>query len=840
MPYTIAKNGPDDKPYCVYKKGEDGGPTGESLGCHPSEEDAQRQIAAIHANEGAKAEGLTISAHDMESICPDCAAKMKAQNIASITLKALKAMPEQLLRGLCDKMGADPGLFTRCMGQSFGAFDPAEKERFCAWLHHECLGEWPGEHRGKAAGMSIKTAAEFELDVLGVPFGSEADRDSDGQWFDAQTRFHEDKFPLPPSVYYHGFGPDRRPLGAPEYIGKAVRRWVDQAGVWYRVVLDKASEYARRVWEAAKAGRARASSGSAMHLVRVDPNGHIREWPVVELSIFDAEGDRQPAHRYAVALPAAKMMYERAGLTLPEEIRATPGAAAQGTQVRADAGKQQSNARGAIDVDEKELQRMVAEAVAQAVPAALRAQRDAEEAAARAAKERQDAIDAAVKAEAAKWEAKLAELRRLPGGGAGPAVLKFDRRFDHLTVSEHALMVGILATKMAKAPASLACLQALAAKMAAQAAKGEACSVEGWDELQYAAIKAGKPIKADEIIHTDLTSYGAEWVGTLYSRDIWDKIRAGTWVLQQLAPYEIVIPDGYPSDVFPLESDDPTWYKVPEASDTTSGRPDVTVPSSQHKTGQKSVAVAKLGCRAIYSGEMTEDSLVPYVPQLMRQMQASGAEQLEHAIIDGDTETSATTNINNIGGTPTSTDLYLLINGFRKLALVTNTDNSRSAGALSEDDYLETLKLLGTVGQNALADLTKCHFIPDANTYWASLKLSSLKTKDVWANATLENGELTRIWGVRLRTSAYMHYKSANRKANTSGKVDQTTTSNNTTGAILAVRWDQWRLAWKRRMTVESDRWPESDANQIVALARVGLAYRDAEAAAISYGVTGV
>jgi len=81
-------------------------------------------------------------------------------------------------------------------------------------------------------------------------------------------------------------------------------------------------------------------------------------------------------------------------------------------------------------------------------------------------------------------------------------------------------------------------------------------------------------------------------------------------------------------------------------------------------------------------------------------------------------------------------------------------------------------------------------------------------------------------------TAAYMN------KANSAGKVDQTTEANNTKGAILAVRWDQWALRWKRRMTLEVDRWPEADANQIVAMLRWGLAYRDNEASAITYNVT--
>ena len=46
-----------------------------------------------------------------------------------------------------------------------------------------------------------------------------------------------------------------------------------------------------------------------------------------------------------------------------------------------------------------------------------------------------------------------------------------------------------------------------------------------------------------------------------------------------------------------------------------------------------------------------------------------GMEVLEHVVIDGDTETGATTNINDIGGTPAGTEAFMLFNGFRKSGL---------------------------------------------------------------------------------------------------------------------------------------------------------------------------
>ena len=62
--------------------------------------------------------------------------------------------------------------------------------------------------------------------------------------------------------------------------------------------------------------------------------------------------------------------------------------------------------------------------------------------------------------------------------------------------------------------------------------------------------------------------------------------------------------------------------------------------------------------------------------------------------------------------------------------------------------------------------------------------------------------------------------------------------SNNTTGSILAVRWDQWRFGYKRMMNFEIQREPLSDSTLIVVNMRVGMINRDNEASAISYNVT--
>ena len=107
---------------------------------------------------------------------------------------------------------------------------------------------------------------------------------------------------------------------------------------------------------------------------------------------------------------------------------------------------------------------------------------------------------------------------------------------------------------------------------------------------------------------------------------------------------------------------------------------------------------------------------------------------------------------------------------------------------------------------------------------------------------TIENGQLVSLWGRDVITSANMHRANQDAtygfKANIAGKLDLDTAANNTTGAILAVRFDQWMMGYKRMITIETERVPRADATEITAMMRVGLVNRDNEASAISYNLT--
>jgi hypothetical protein len=679
--------------------------------------------------------------------------------------------------------------------------------------------------------VCIKAIGDWELEVLAIPYGSAKQRDSQGEFFTPETNLFLDVIKSPLIFYYHSYTPEGQPQGKPELIGKAQSFEKRSDGVWVRVLLDKASAYAKRVWDAAKKGIARASSGSAAHLVRKNKDGSLLSWPFFELSLFDAEGERQPSNQYAVALPVMKANFENAGLEMPELT-----AEETATEVEVKGEKQGTKTVGNTEADlsHKEKKIMEEKDVVSIVADALKADREAQAAEAKKQADIEAAKVEAVKAAKAEWEAEAAKAGRLP---SAPVVTKFAdvRKFDDVTAADVSLMIATL--KSAKCSVSPEAYKALVMKLnqekSASAEAGlKAMKAAGLPEKMEDAIKA-----ATDPMYTGGSNIGSDWVGVAYSNQIWEAVRATAEIAPKIP--SVIIPDGYASEYFPLESTDPTFYKVAEvtAADSTMKIPAATVPASQMGTANKVITVGKLGARGMYSGELVEDSLIPFLPQLRGQIEAKGAEVLDHVIIDGDNATDASTNINDIAGTPAGTEPFMLWDGMRYIALATSGQNRSAGGGLTTDDYLNTVKLLGAAGKAALKK-KGVSFIIDPNVYWASLKLDEVKTGDVSSAPTVVEGQLTRMWGYEIIPTYSMHYMSSACKANSAGKVDQDTVANNAYGAILAVRWASWKLAYKRKMTMEVTRRPESDSYEIVALMRVGCGYRDTTtAAAISYYV---
>lgn len=772
MPYEVKLK---DGEFCVFKEGST-----EPMKCYPTEDEAKDYMAALYANVSDAKMGARNSAKDKERI------QTIKDAAKTINETADELQPEEAIEASVKSSMSIP----------------------LTQFHIK-------------ASTEIKASGDMELDVLLVPFGGpENGKDTDGQYFDETTDTQHNIYKTIPAYYYHGYDPNGNPQGNPEVIGMMHYDHTDAKGHWYRAILDKASALAKRIWEAAKNGLARASSGSIPHIIRDKPNGHIDKWPVVEGSLIDEGDKRHPANAYAVALPVMKARYEALKLAIPSDLDDNGEQSTEAAKALVETDKTKlSRSIKMADEEVKDVQKLVADAFAA---------KEAEDAtkAAKAA-ELQAEIDKAVKAATDKLEKEFAEQNRIPGGM--PYVKKYGdtNQFDNLDAADLATMVGVL--KAAKKPVSESALKALTFKLD-----------EDKTEVGNQGRKAMKAVglKAGEIDYSTSSGYGDQWVDVAYSSSLWNSIRQETFVADLIPSVEF--PRGVESMILHLEGTDPVWYNVSEntTNGSTVGAPAPTVTSSRLGTPSNvTMTLGKLGARVNYTGELEESSMIPFANQLRTQLATSGAEYFESAIIDGDTETTDSTNINNIGGAEVTGGHYLIFNGFRKSALVTNLANHRHGGALTVEDYIETLKLMGAAGKNAL-DKTKTGFIIDANTYWKTMGLPEVLTRDVFSSPVIENGDLKGLWGRKLNVSGSMHFMSDDRKADANGKVNTTDTTQNLYGAILAVRYDQWKLGWMRHMKMTSTYFANSDTNEIVALMRVGLIQRDTEASAMTVGLS--
>ena len=103
----------------------------------------------------------------------------------------------------------------------------------------------------------------------------------------------------------------------------------------------------------------------------------------------------------------------------------------------------------------------------------------------------------------------------------------------------------------------------------------------------------------------------------------------------------------------PLESTDPTVYYVPETTDQaqqvyTAGNP---IPQSKAAAGKTQMSAKKLALRLAWSGELNEDSIIPLAETAQRQAIRAMQNAIDHVLVNGDTATGASVNVNLIDST---------------------------------------------------------------------------------------------------------------------------------------------------------------------------------------------
>ena len=180
-----------------------------------------------------------------------------------------------------------------------------------------------------ADGGAVRAIMEGEsrrLEILAIPYGGPDRRDRYNQWFDAQTDIMAEVGDRRPAIFLHGFSPRLRKMERPAVLGAARITRRDERGVWMETELGE-DPLSERVWLAALAGKAGASSDSVDHLVRPQPidgkypPGAVRVWPLAGISIFDKSPSFKQVSDDAVVLPL-RAIFDELALDLPEAFEA--------------------------------------------------------------------------------------------------------------------------------------------------------------------------------------------------------------------------------------------------------------------------------------------------------------------------------------------------------------------------------------------------------------------------------------------------------------------------------------------------------------------------------------
>ena len=326
-----------------------------------------------------------------------------------------------------------------------------------------------------------------------------------------------------------------------------------------------------------------------------------------------------------------------------------------------------------------------------------------------------------------------------------------------------------------------------------------------------------RAIRAVEDTHTRAmdtaeSNYGSQLIGAQYVGELWAGAAAQSRVFGLLPRFEMTAPTAY----LPVEAAVPEVTFVGESTSAT------ITNYTTVKTGSQRVQVdaKKFIVSQVYSGEMEEDSIVPYIPFLRGQQVRSLAHYSDSLVINGDTTNADTLNINSYAANPADTKHYLAFDGIRHAALVDNTGNASDASAA-----LSYTKLLAL--RSLMLDSTYLHdwghpndpadlvYVIDPAGADDICDLDEVITVDKFGPAAVVlTGEVGMIGRHPLIASMAVF------KTNSDGMVKA---ANNDYSQAIAFNRRAFIVGIRRQLKIETERLPGSDQTRIVLSTRLGF-----------------
>lgn len=707
-----------------------------------------------------------------------------------------------------------------------------------------------------AYGGALKALSNERVGGYLAVWGTADQPDLQGEYFTPETDFGLEWYTERPLIYHHGL--DATVKAQP--IGRIDTLKLDDVGLWMEAQLDQRNQYVQAILKLIERGALGLSSGAVPHLVEVVA-GQIKKWVIIEGSATPTPAEPR------TALSSLKALDDAQGLkglldNASEEAAPAPDAKADAlieieieqpepeesdnmTPELLNMFMQALNAAGVVLTEEQAAAVMaqfeqatadMPEAEVEAVAAYMADDEENKAVPAAASKAMNLLIDiarrvgapapktglvAAAKAAASDGVSRAVGATRM-GGRAGmntqPAYnVRVASKFDSLNPEEMAFLHIV---RRGAANKNL--------DMSTEFYRALADKVErGNKSVSVEVAQAIRGIKANELDHSTQSGYGDEWVPTMWSSSLWERMRVDNVIASSLNALDM------PANPFelPTESTDPTVYFVPETtaeSQLLISGAGAVIPDSKVATNKVTLTAKKFALRVGYSTELEEDSLIPFASELNRQAQRAILNAIDNAIVNGDSDLTANTNINLIDGTPGGTEIYAAFDGLRKLGLVTTTANSVNAGGVSP-----TLALIRqtrfTLGSGYAVRPGDLRMVCDVNTYGKLLSMPEFITVDKAGSlATAQTGMVGFIDGIPVFPSVEMSL------ANSAGKIPA---AGGTLGSLVIFAPYAWRMGYRRRINISTEYLPYYESYQLTATVRAALARIDADCSAVLYNL---
>ena len=316
----------------------------------------------------------------------------------------------------------------------------------------------------------------------------------------------------------------------------------------------------------------------------------------------------------------------------------------------------------------------------------------------------------------------------------------------------------------------------------------------GFSAEQIASM--GIEQKANEVMHTGNSGYGAEFVPSeVLASEIYNLVPKASQLLSRLkGNHGNNLPKTYKAPIIKLSQGDLLFDGKDEwttGDKITSGDGD-RQPTAVCELTQKGF-IAKVDI----SDEQLRYSAVNVEQYIRDRLTLGMAATVDAVMVNGDSETGSTGNVNSDDSAPASGLYYLKIDGGIRERVINGSYNI-NGGTLDSTDFLNTLKLMGRYGMNPDGVL----WLAETQSYFKTMGLAELLTVDKFGGeAAIKTGQVSRLLGAEFLPHAYVP------KTEADGKVSATP-ANNTLGQILCINKNMIQYGFGDPLKIEVVRVP--------------------------------